>query len=304
VEELGYRLAPGPFLATVLCGSALLEGASPEQQERFLPALAAGEQIMVPALYEPSLRADGVPEQTRAVRQGDGYRLNGVKLFVEYAAAADFLLVPAAVAEGDGVSLFLVEAGSDGLHGQPLETMDGSKHQRVVLEGVSVPAEQRLGNDGMARGILERLMLRQAAGACAWMVGGAEWVLKTTVEYAKQRVQFDQPIGSFQAIQHRCANMAVEYDAARFLMLQAAWRLSEGLPCEREVAMAKARVGQAYERICLESHQVHGAIGFTSEYDLHLYTRRAKAAEMFFGDARWQRERVAQLMELEPAGAR
>jgi alkylation response protein AidB-like acyl-CoA dehydrogenase len=130
------------------------------------------------------------------------------------------------------------------------------------------------------------------------MVGGAQWVLDKTVDYAKTRIQFDRPIGSFQAIQHKCANMTIACDGARFVTYQATWLHSEGLPCGREIAITKAWVSEAYNRICLEAHQVHGAIGFTREYDLQLYTRRAKAAELAFGDSRYHYETLATHMGL------
>jgi alkylation response protein AidB-like acyl-CoA dehydrogenase len=300
LEEMGRRLVPGPFLGSVLCGSAIVDAGDAEQQKRFLPALMSGETIVVPALYESARSPDATPRKTRAARSGSGYRLDGVKRLVEFGHVADWLLVPAANADG-AVSLFLVRRDAPGLGYRAENTIAGGRYTEVTLNGVDVGRESLLGPDGGGDPTLRRLMSRGAAGLAAWMVGGAQWVLDTTVEYAKQRVQFDQPIGSFQAIQHRCANMQVECDVARFLAYQAAWRLAEGLPAEREVAMAKGRAGEAYKRVCFEAHQVHGAIGFTWEYDLQLYTRRAKPAELLFGDAQWHRERVADSLELEGA---
>jgi alkylation response protein AidB-like acyl-CoA dehydrogenase len=129
-------------------------------------------------------------------------------------------------------------------------------------------------------------------------MGGAQAVLDRTVAYVKDRVQFERPVGSFQAVQHKCANMAAACDGARFAAYQAAWLMSENLPCEREVAIAKAWASDAYTRVCLDAHQAHGAIGFTKEYDLQLYTRRAKAAELAYGDTRHHTEMLADLMGL------
>ena len=130
------------------------------------------------------------------------------------------------------------------------------------------------------------------------MVGGAQWVLDTTVKYAKERVQFGHPIGSFQAIQHKCANMLVDLESARFVTYEAAWRLSKGLSCALEASIAKAWVGEAYRRICAEGHQIHGGIGVIKDYDMQLYSRRAKAAEVIFGDSDVHREQVAQQLGL------
>ena len=138
------------------------------------------------------------------------------------------------------------------------------------------------------------MILWGAAGKCAEMVGGAQRVLDMTVDYAKQRVQFGRPIGSFQAVQHHCANMASDVEGCRFIAAQAAWRLSEGEPAEQDIAIAKAWVSEAYRRICATGHQVHGAIGFTKEHNMQLYSRRAKEAELAFGDADFHLETVAQ----------
>jgi alkylation response protein AidB-like acyl-CoA dehydrogenase len=129
------------------------------------------------------------------------------------------------------------------------------------------------------------------------MVGGAQQVLEMTVNYAKERIQFDRPIGGFQAIQHHCANMAIDVDSARYLAYLAAWKLSEGVPCDMEVAVAKAWASEAYKRIAVLGHQVHGAIGFTLDHDMQLYSRRAKAAEVIFGDADFHREALARQLE-------
>jgi alkylation response protein AidB-like acyl-CoA dehydrogenase len=293
LEEMGSHLVPGPYLASVLSGYAIMDAGSDEQKERFLPAMAAGELIVVPAVYE----ALGQPnEPIRATSQGDGYRLDGARAFVEFAHVANYLLVPAAIDGGNGVSLFLVDAKAPGIRMERSRTIDSGQYYKVFLDGVTVSSQDRLGSEGQGESAWHRLLQRGAVGTSAWMVGGARWIRDTTVEYAKQRVQFDKPIGSFQAIQHKCANIAVEYESARFLTYEAAWRLTAGLPCDAEVAMAKGRTSDAYRRLALEAHQVHGAIGFTWEYDLHLYTRRAKVSELFYGNARAHRERVAELL--------
>jgi alkylation response protein AidB-like acyl-CoA dehydrogenase len=245
-----------------------------------------------------------MPRATRAIPADNGHCIEGEKYLVEYGHVADWLLVPVTTRPtDDGTLLVLVQRTADGVQVSSERTIDRGKYSRVSFAGVHVPAENVVAEGALACELLRRFMLHGAAALSVWMVGGAARVLETTVDYAKQREQFGRPIGSFQAIQHKCANMRVECDSARFLAFQAAWRLAEGLSCEREISMAKARSSDAYRRVCLESQQVHGAIGFTWEYDLQLYTRRAKAAELLFGDAQWHRERVADSLQMRPPAA-
>jgi alkylation response protein AidB-like acyl-CoA dehydrogenase len=159
---------------------------------------------------------------------------------------------------------------------------------------VKVSADAALGEVGQGWPIVRRALQRAVAARCLEMLGGADAVLDMTVAYVKQRTQFGRPVGAFQAVQHHCANMAIDVEGSRHMAYQAAWRVSEGWPAQREVAMAKAWVSGAYQRVCAAAHQCHGAIGFTREHDLQLYTRRAKAQELSYGDADFHRELVLQ----------
>jgi alkylation response protein AidB-like acyl-CoA dehydrogenase len=179
-----------------------------------------------------------------------------------------------------------------------LKTIASDKQCEVVFNKVAVPKKNLLGKLNQGWPLVERLMLLAAAGKCAEMVGGAQQVLEMTVEYAKQRVQFGKPIGAFQAVQHHCANMATDVEGSRFITYEAAWMLSQNMPCAKEVAMAKAWVSDAYRRVVSLGHQVHGGIGFTKDHDMQLYFRRAKAGEVLFGDSDYHREKVAQALEL------
>jgi alkylation response protein AidB-like acyl-CoA dehydrogenase len=181
----------------------------------------------------------------------------------------------------------------------PVPTIAVDARCDLQLDNVEVGRAALLGGEGHGWPVLSKLLQRGAALTCAEMAGGAQAVLERTLAYVKDRVQFDRPVGSFQAVQHRCANMAVACDGARFATYQAAWRLNENLPCEREVAIAKAWTSDAYTKICFDGHQAHGAIGFTKEYDLQLYTRRAKAAELAYGDTRHHSELLADLLGLD-----
>lgn len=298
LEEMGRACLPGPFFPTVVLGALTLAEAGTEaQKKQVLPLVAGGKAIVTLALTEPSAAwsADGV--STKASLQGDSYTLNGTKLFVSDAHVADWLIVVARTGEGnkpeEGITLFLVDARSNGLKYEVLKTIASDKQCEITLKDVSVPASNVIGKAGQGWEIVERALRRAAVAKCVEMVGGAQQVLEMTVQYAKDRVQFDKPIGSFQAIQHHCANMATDVDGARLIAYQAAWMMSEALPCTREVAMAKAWLSDAYRRVTAIGHQVHGGVGFTKDHDMQLYYRRAKAGELAFGDADFQREVVA-----------
>lgn len=298
LEEMGRACLPGPFFSTVVLGAlTLLDAGTEAQKKMVLPQVAAGKAILTLALTEPSAtwKPEGV--SLKAVLKGDSYVLSGTKLFVPDAGVADWLIVVARTGEGkkpeEGITLFLVDARSPGVKTTVLNTIASDKQCEVVFEGVGAPAESVIGNVGQGWEIVERVLRRSAVGKCLEMVGGAQQVLEMTVQYAKDRVQFDKPIGSFQAVQHHCANMVIDVDGSRLIAYQAASMMSQGLPCNNEVAMAKAWVSDAYRRVVTLGHQVHGGIGFTKDHDLQLYFRRAKAAELAYGDGDFQREVVA-----------
>ena len=300
LEETGRVLLPGPLFSTQVLGAlAVLDGESEEQREHLLPLIASGRAIVTLALTEPSARWDPAGVRTTAERSDGGYIIGGTKLFVPDANAADYLIVAARTGDApDAITLFVVPSDAPGVVRTPMRSLGGERQSEVVLDSVETPASAVLGEVDGGWGVVERVLLAAVVGRCAEMLGGAEHVLEQTVEYAKQRVQFGRPIGSFQAVQHHCANMAIDVEGCRQVTYQAAWRLSQGMPAAAEVATAKAWVGDAYGRVCALAHQVHGAIGFTREHSLQLYTRRAKAAELSLGDADLQRERVAEAIGL------
>ena len=299
IEEQGRALLPGPFFSTaVLCALPIMHFGSDQQKKEHLPSIADGNRIMVYAQTEPSATWDASGIDLKATAQGDSYVLNGIKLFIPYAHVADYLLVVARTKDGgkpeNGITLFLVDAKSAGITYESLKTIASDHQSEITFKDVNVPKANILGKEGDGWKIVQRIAEWGATGKCAEMVGGANQVLEMTVDYAKQRVQFGRPIGSFQAIQHHCANMVTDTDGSRYIAYEAIWRVSEGLDASKEVAMGKAWVSDAYRRVCAVSHQVHGGIGFTKEHDLQLYFRRAKAAELAFGDGDYHRERVAQ----------
>jgi alkylation response protein AidB-like acyl-CoA dehydrogenase len=303
IEELGRALVPSPFLPSVVyCGLPILAAGTEEQKKQFLSGIAKGDIIMTLALIEPSASWDAGGITVKAAAEGDDFVISGTKLFINDAHIANYLLVVARTKDGknkeDGITLFLVDSKSPGIKLNPLKTMGSDKQFEVVFNKVKVPKKNILGKLDHGWSIIQELMPRATLSQCAYMVGGAQQVLEMTVSYAKERVQFGRPIGSFQAIQHKCANMATDVDGSRFITYQAAWKLSEGMDCALEVSMAKAWVSEAYRRTCAEGHQIHGGIGFIKDHDMQLYYRRAKASELAFGDADYHREIVAQQIGL------
>ncbi len=300
-EQMGRVLAPAPYIATVAMAAPLVaEAGSEEQKRRVLPAIAKGERIATAAYLEPGAPHLGWERGELSVTarpQGGAYTLDGVKQYVQYAHAADVIVTLARdTATGKAVWL-LVERGTPGVEVKHLATT-GSDHQcHVTFKGAKAPASAKL-PEGDPWALAERAVQRGAVAMCAYMAGAAQRALELTTEYAKTRVQFGRPIATFQAVRHRCADMAVDVDGARFITYEAAWTLAQGQPCALEVSVAKAYVSDAVRDVMAHGHQVHGAIGFSEEHAMPLYSRRAKMGEALFGSANLHRERVAQLLQL------
>lgn len=302
IEEVGRGLLPGPFFNTALSTVALLDVGTAAQRREFLPRIARGDLIATTAVLEPYSKLDAAGINLEAHQRGGNWVLNGTKLFVENAHAADYLLVAARSRRGgnaeNGITLFWVDAKSPGVSVEKLKTIASDNQCEVAFRNVTVSPNNVLGEVGRGWPTLRLLLQKGAALRCCQMVGALQEVLDMTVDYVKIRVQFGRPIGSFQAIQHYCANMATDVDGSRFITYQAIWRLSEGLPSDLEVSAAKAWVSDSAQRVSATAHQCHGAIGFTREHDLQLFTRRLKAWEVSFGDGDYHRERVAQAMKI------
>ncbi len=303
LEETGRACLPGPYFSTVILGGfPILDTGSEEQKQEYLPRIASGELIFTLALTEPDARYDADAITVEAVAEGDSYTLNGTKLFVPDAGVADYMLVVARTDKKakpeDGITIFIVDARSPGISNTVLKTIANDKLCEVVFDGVKVPKENILGQLNQGWSEVRKIMARAAAAKCCEMVGCIQAALDMTVDYAKERKQFDRPIGSFQVIQHYCVDMFTDVESTRLSAYQAAWMMSEDLPCTEEIAIAKAWAGQACQRVLALAHQIHGAIGCTIDHDLQYYTRRAKAAEVTFGDAEFYRQVVAQEMGL------
>src|SRR5438093_1377908 len=304
LEEFGRALVPGPFISTVVLGGVpIMEAGTEEQKQQFLPKIASGEMIMTMALTEPSAKwtADGV--QLEAKKDGNDYVLNGTKLFVPDAHVSDRMIVVARTAKGakpeDGITLFFVDSTADGVKFEQLKTIAADKQCEVTFENVRIPAEHMLGQEGKGWPIVERTKKIATVAACAYLVGLSQMDFDVTLNYAKERVQFGRPIGSFQAIQHKLADAVIDVDGSRFITYKAAWSLQEGEPdADLMISMAKAWTSDASRRVVAHGQQIHGGIGFTKEYKIQLYFRRQKWMELMWGDADYHRELVAQKLEV------
>jgi len=303
LEEMGRACLPGPFFSTIVLGVlTVLEAGSEEQRTELLPKLAEGKMLLTLALTEPSAKYTGEGMQTKATPRDKEFIIEGTKLFVPDAHISDYLIcavrTQATQSPEDGITLFLVDAKSPGVSCTLLKTMAGDKQCEVIFDKVTVPFSNILGNLNGGWLILDKMLEKAVVAQCALMIGGAKQVLEMTVEYAKQRVAFGHPIGSFQAIQHHCANMLVDVEGCSLVVNNAAWRLSQGLPVTQDVAIAKALTNEMFKRITALGIQIHGAIGFTQDHDLPLYFKRAKAWEISLGNTVFHLDKIAKAAQI------
>ncbi|HSP55536.1 MAG TPA: acyl-CoA dehydrogenase, partial [Dehalococcoidia bacterium] len=241
--------------------------------------------------------------QLEAKKSGDEYILNGTKLFVPDAHVADSMIVAARTSSGknpeEGISLFYVDPKSPGIKIEMLKTIAADKQCEVTFENVKVPTQNMLGAEGKGWPVIEKVQKVATVAACAYLVGLSQMDFDTTLNYAKERVQFGRPIGSFQAIQHKLADAVIDVDGSRFITYKAAWSLQEGEPdADLMISMAKAWTSDASRRVVAHGQQIHGGIGFTKEYKIQLYFRRQKWMELMWGDGDFHREKVAQALEV------
>jgi alkylation response protein AidB-like acyl-CoA dehydrogenase len=303
LEEGGRSLLPGPFFATMgLAVPALIEAGTEAQKKEALTAIAEGNARATLAFTEPSGRWDAGGVTLTAKPVGGGWRLDGVKLFVPDAAGADYTVVAARTrGEGEeGISLFLVKGKPKGMTVNELQTLDMTRRwNEVRFDNVELGADALMGAQDKAWPALKRALEWATAALCAEMIGGAQKVLEDSTEYAKTRHQFGKPIGIYQAVSHKLADMLVLSESGRSATYYAAWAVEADAP-DRSLAssMAKAYVSDAYRKVAGDGIQVHGGIGFTWEHDMHLYFKRAKASEVTLGDATYHRELVAQALDL------
>lgn len=299
LEEMGRACLPAPFFSTVVLGGIpILEAGAEPQKKEFLTKIASGNLILTLAHIEPATRKfDPYLIEVQALAGPNDYSIDGIKLFVPDAHVANYMICVARtkgkINSPAGVTLFLVDAQSPGIKCEPLKTVARDKQCEVIFQRVKVPRENILGSLHEGGGVLEKVLEKAAIAKCAEMIGGAQFVLDFCVSYAKEREQFGKLIGTFQAVQHHCANMVIYADSARYITYKAAWMLSKGIACAKQVAAAKAWVSEAYKRVAGLGHQIMGGTGYMEEHDMPLYSRRAKAAEFAFGQAEYWKKIVA-----------
>jgi alkylation response protein AidB-like acyl-CoA dehydrogenase len=292
LERMGAALLVAPFLSSTMAAAALLESDDESLKTEYLPALASGDRVGTLALCEDSGRWDVGSIETVAQPRGEIYEVNGTKSFVLDGHCADVFIVSARSPEGR--RLFVVDAEDPGVTVTPFRTLDATRPQARIEFAAAEARTMSRTEDG--RGLIEYVMA--IAGIClaAEQVGGAQRCLDMAVDYAKTRVQFGRPIGSFQAIKHKCADMLVAVESARSAVYHAAETLDTGDDPVLAATVAQAHCSSAYTAVAGENIQIHGGIGFTWEHPAHLYFKRAKSSEMLFGDPAFQRERLACLI--------
>jgi len=291
LEEMGKFCFISPFFATVVLGAGVIMTAgSDEQKKRYLTGIVEGKTRATLALMESTGKYAADAMEMKAARQGSDFIIDGTSLFVPDAQVADYIICAART--GDGITLLIVDINSQGVIVKPLQTIAGDKLCEVKFENVRASEKEVLGGVDKGWRYIEKVLERANVALCAGMVGLAEQALKMTLDYAKERMAFGHPIGAFQSIQHRCADMLVDVDGSRLITYQAAWKINEGLPAAREVAIAKAWVSRACRRVMASAHQVHGAIGFSEDHILHFYTKKARADGSSFGDINYHLKKI------------
>jgi len=303
LEQMGANILPGPFFCTVVEGAMpILEAGSEEQKKEFLPRIASGDLIFTMALLEADGTFDAAGIAIKATPQGDNFVINGTKMFVEMAHVADYLICVTRTKDEaspeEGITLIAVDARSSGIHCEVMPTIGMDKLCEVRFENVAVPKKNVIGELNKGWVIVQQVMEKGGIARIADSLGGMQTCLDMTVAYAKERVQYDRPIGAFQALQHIMADMWIATQTSKYLVYMVAWMESEGMACAKEAAMAKAYVNEAYKWLTDRAVQLHGGIGTSRDHDIGLYYRRAKAADIAFGATDFHRELVADGMGL------
>ncbi len=298
LEEMGRVCFPGPFFSTVVLGGLpILDLGTEKQKQKYLPDIISGKAIFTMALTEADGKYKASSIKAKATPDNGNYIINGTKLFVFDANVADYFLCVAGTddkAKGEeGITIFIVDANSPGISKTVLQTIARDKQCEVVFKDVKVPKENILGKLNQGWGEVQKIIERAAIAKCCESVGGMQAALDMTVAYVKERVQFDVPVGVFQAVQHHCVYMLVHTEGSRAVAYETAWRVSTGRPYSSEAAIAKAWVSDAYQNVVALGTQAHGGVSIIEDHDMPRYFRRAKAAELAFGDARFHRKTVA-----------
>jgi len=299
LEEMGRAVFPSPFFSTVIMGGTILaENAGEEMKTRLLPSIISGDTIVTLGVGESGGEWAKADIRTIARENGSGVIIDGTKLFVPFAGAADHIICCAEDQSlpDKGISLFLVGTNDQMVACTPIPSFSIEKYYSVNFNGAKIPANHIIGKAGAGWKAVNSAWPKVVAATCVEMIGGLKRVLNMTVRFVKEREQFGRPIGRFQTIQNYCADIAIDVEASRYIAYQAAWRVSNDLPSRAEISTAKAWCGDAYQRATAIALQAHGAMGFTEEYDLHLFYKHAKSLQLMYGGSAWHRRTVAEEM--------
>jgi alkylation response protein AidB-like acyl-CoA dehydrogenase len=301
LEESGRVLLPEPLFHAVLLGGMPINiFGNEKQKDELLPKIISGESIATLAFHEEDDSILPSSIQCQASMSTNGYTISGTKMFVPFANISDMIITIARTGDKDtDLSAFIIPSTAEGVSISELSTISSDKQSVITLENVQIPAANMLGQKNKGWEIVEQIFSFAAIGKSCEMLGASEKVLEGTVEYAKTRTQFGRPIGTFGEIQRHCSEMATIVEGTRFVIYEAAWKLAQNKNADKEVSMAKSWTSDSHKKVCAISHQVHGGIGFTKEHWVQLYSRRAKAAEIAFGDGNYHREKLSKLLGLQ-----
>lgn len=301
MEEMGRNIFPSPFFSTIgLCTIPLIKYGNKRQKSNYLPLIASGKNIWALAIIERSGFLHPAEIKCEAVYDGDDYIINGEKWFSQYAHVADWLIVICRTGlEEDDITAFIVSNGTRNIKIDRIPTIAGEGYCRVRFKGVKVSPQNILGRLSRGWKVVEYLTEYATVLKCAEVAGACRAVLDMTGNYAKERIQFEKPIGSFMAVQHKLVDMLIEVEGLQYLVYQAAWLLSTKGSADLYTAIAKAKADEVYQRVCIDGIKIHGAIGFTMDHDIGCYFRRVKGAEFVLGDREMRLDKIARNMKLE-----
>jgi len=301
LEEVGKNILPGPLITTVISSLSIVEAGTEEQKKELLPKVSSGDLIMTLALLEAEGTFDASGISVKATPKGDDFVINGTKLFVEMAHVANYIICVTRTKEGSGdkgITLFLVDAKTPGIHCEVIPTIGADKLCEVRFENVTVPKKNILGKMDAGWPIVEMMIRKGSIAKAAESVGAMQTCIDMTVAYSKERVQYERPIGAFQALQHIMANMWTSMQTGRYLVYQAASMESAGTPAVKEASLAKAYINEVYKDVAQWAIRLHGGIATSYDHDIPLYYRRSLAADASFGGTDFHRELVAQKIGL------
>ena len=308
IEEIGRAIAPVPFHSTTVAALTIAADGTPEQQQSVIPKVCSGDSVLTWALTERDPRFLPETIQTQATEQGGNFVINGTKMFVDNFGASEKCLVVCRTSpasdSNQGLSLLLVNSSSAGITNIPLTTLAKDKQSQVIFENVSVPKANLIGQVDQGWPIAVAMIERATLLLCAQMVGATRKDAEMAIEYAKNRAAFGRPIGSFQSIQHLCADMTLWVDGAQMLTYEALWKMDEGLPFAVEISQAKSFCNDKCEAVVRSSQVIHGGIGFMMEFDLHLWFRRVTSWTMRLGTSFEHRSKIAKALLDQPGRVR